>query len=72
MARSTKKKIQFKDIDWDSIDPNKVSCSWESQVGFYIVIWKKNVGSANNKIIHDIKVPESIESCLTDYVESIK
>ena len=69
MAKTKKKKIEFKDVAWDTIDESKVSSSWSTGSGLYIIVWLKVVGSPNNKIVYRVKLPPAIEAMATDYAE---
>jgi hypothetical protein len=73
MAKTKKYKkaeVKFKDVAWDAIDADKVSSSWSSGTGLYIVVWRDVVGRPNNDILFRVKLPDAIEAMAADYAES--
>ena len=67
------KELQFKDVEWDLVDDQKIGYSWESGIGFYALIWRNKNGTANNKLLYRVRMPDSlhalIKQCTQDCID---
>ena len=59
---------ELKDIDFDTIPKNHISLGWQLIRGYYLIVWKKEVGNSNNNIKYYISIPESFNWAIINYV----
>jgi hypothetical protein len=60
----------FNEIDWENVDPNKVSSSFKNGEGWQAVIWTETVGSVNSSIECFVKLPETIKKVIDDAINN--
>lgn len=63
------KEIKFKDVDWKTIPKSKISPCWESGKGLSALVWKNKVGTPNNDILYQIKIPAPLQAMISSHVD---
>jgi len=64
------KQVEFKDIDFETLNTGNISLEWTRFIGYSILVWQNKVGSANNTILYESILPKSLHQAFVNYIRN--